>query len=264
MKPPKIKYKNTNKQLNAMKDKRWVQRANEDKKESINNKTHYMSQLTLDDGRELVYPSVREVDGKLKELDNKSAFELARDNQDALVYNSRKKADKASIYGYKKHSNFPKEVVKEAKKDWKKHKRTMRYGKTKRYRNGMNIAGDVSSAMGGLTDLIGINSTNDKTKNAAKHIGVGLKAFGDQARNFKPKEQETAIAPPAPNADQFDPNKTGTFKGSVPLYETDPNYGARDQVLGMDYQTPTINTTSNLNPMPYRNGVNKRDKKRYV
>jgi hypothetical protein len=114
----------TKKQLKRLKKKgtRWAERAFEEDKQSINNKTHFMSyNENLEDGKGyLVYPSVREnAEGKLEELDGEKAYNTARDKGDALQYGNKKKAAKASMYGYKKHGNFPKDVVKKAKKSWK-------------------------------------------------------------------------------------------------------------------------------------------------
>jgi hypothetical protein len=114
--------------MKDMKDKRWVQRAYEkDKQSTDDNKTHYMGMSKAGD-QYIVYPHVREQeDGSLKELNNHEAVGEAYKNRDALVYNNEKDAMKASIYGYKKAGNFPKQVVKEARKDWKKVKKNRRY-----------------------------------------------------------------------------------------------------------------------------------------
>ena len=143
-KPPRIK--GVKRQLKDRKGKiRWVDRANADDKKSIpvkgkdgeeGNATHLMGMSRIGPkeksrkSRYLVYPTVKEDEnGELQQLEEDEALEATRKPGEALIFKSEKKALKASAYGYKKHNNFPKEVVKEAKKDWKAEKKGIRLKK---------------------------------------------------------------------------------------------------------------------------------------
>lgn len=122
---PNNREQSTIDQLKKLKaTSRWVQRAFDDNKNAINNKTHYMASAEVD-GKHIVYPTVREVDGKLVELSNDEAFEMAMKNNDALVYTNAEDANWASSYGYKKYTNFPEDVVQSALADWESNNNNM-------------------------------------------------------------------------------------------------------------------------------------------
>jgi len=126
------KRRTLKKQLKNLRDKdtRWVERADADNKQSTSDgKTHFMSYTTVGEkGKEkyLVYPNVREkVDkfGVLKELGEDEAVDETFKQRDGLVFDKEKDAAWASEVGYKKYTNFPKQVVKDAKKDYKMRKK---------------------------------------------------------------------------------------------------------------------------------------------
>jgi len=116
------------KQLNNLRSKKtkWVERADSDQKNSTENKTHFMSYTTIGEkGKEkyLVYPNVREKADKfsiVKELGENEAIDETFKKRDGLVFDKEKDAKWASSVGYKKYTNFPKEEVKRAKKNYRK------------------------------------------------------------------------------------------------------------------------------------------------
>ena len=117
----------TKRQLKRLKGKsRWVDRAFDKERASTpDKKSHFMMHGETDDGF-IVFPSVREEDGQLVERDGGVRGREAMERGDALNYKTEKKAEKAAAYGYKKHSNFSKQDVKEAKTDYKKFKKKRR------------------------------------------------------------------------------------------------------------------------------------------
>ncbi len=67
----------------------------------------------------------------------------------------------------------------------------MKYGKPKRYSKGVQTAGKVSSALGGVADIVAINTTDDDIRKTAQYTGSVLKGVGAVAQNYKSKKKET-------------------------------------------------------------------------
>ena len=75
--------------LDMVKDKSWFKRATEPEGELYKGKHTLLTTSMEADGKEYLFPTIREVNGKLKKLSNQKAFEEAMKNKDFLVFEGK-------------------------------------------------------------------------------------------------------------------------------------------------------------------------------
>jgi hypothetical protein len=138
-----------------------------------------------------------------------------------------------------------------------------------------NTIGKFGGALGGVADLVAINTTDDEVRKTAQYTGAALKGIGTVAQNAKSKNKDN-------NMDQvnFDDiarenmvrthqNMPTTNTREVVNYNVDntPKTKAEyadDTVIEVPNPYTDLKVAPNNKMSTYRNGVNKRDKKRYV
>jgi hypothetical protein len=191
------KRRTLKKQLNKLReeDTRWVERADADQKQSTKDgKTHYMSYSTIGEkGKEryLVYPNVREKMDKFGNRNLKETFKESVDEaikrRDGLVFDKEKDAEWASSVGYKKYTNFPREVV---KKDKEKYKEFMKNKKSE-FKKGVKSISLKPKYFGGsggvnLGEGAGLSNSVDGLKEMESEVAQGISS--NAKLNKKPKK----------------------------------------------------------------------------
>ena len=80
-------------------------------------------------------------------------------------------------------------------------KKTYRDGKgvTPEQAKGWNTAGKVASVAGGISDLVAINSRDEKVKNTAQDVGVLTKGLADPMLNVKARPEVPLDIPRGPD-----------------------------------------------------------------
>ncbi len=82
--------------IDMVKDKSWFKRATEPEGELYKGKHTLLTTSMEADGKEYLFPTIREVNGKLKKLSNKDAFKEAMSKKDFLVFEGKDKREQAT------------------------------------------------------------------------------------------------------------------------------------------------------------------------
>ena len=82
--------------LDMVKDKSWFKRATDPEGELYKGKHTLLTTSMEADGKEYLFPTIREVNGKLKKLSNQDAFKEAMRKKDFLVFEGKDKREQAT------------------------------------------------------------------------------------------------------------------------------------------------------------------------
>tara|TARA_B100000212_G_scaffold70523_1_gene49617 strand:+ start:5035 stop:9753 length:4719 start_codon:yes stop_codon:yes gene_type:complete len=82
--------------LDMVKNKSWFKRATEPEGELYKGKHTLLTTSMEADGKEYLFPTIREVNGKLKKLSNQAAFKEAMRKKDFLVFEGKDKREQAT------------------------------------------------------------------------------------------------------------------------------------------------------------------------